>query len=108
MEAPRLGVYLKLLLPAYTRTTATPDVSHTFDLHHHIFNQLSEARNRTQNLMLPSQISETNFFFQFLGAYLCHTEDPRLWVELNLQLLTYTTATAMPDPRRICDLHRSS
>ena len=32
----------------------------------------------------------------------------RLGVKLELQLLAYTTATAMPDPRRIYDLHHSS
>ena len=34
-------------------------------------------------------------------------EVPRLGVELELQLLTYTTATAMQDPSRVCNLHRS-
>ena len=31
-------------------------------------------------------------------------EVPRLGVELELQLLAYTTVTAMPDPSHICDL----
>ena len=31
-----------------------------------------------------------------------------LGVELELQLLTYATAIAMPDPSHICDLHHSS
>ena len=35
-------------------------------------------------------------------------EVPRLGVELELQLLPYTTATATPDLSRICDLHCSS
>ena len=35
-------------------------------------------------------------------------EDPRLGVESELQLLAYTTATAMPDPSRVCNLHHSS
>ena len=35
-------------------------------------------------------------------------EVPRLGVELELQLLVYTTATAMQDPHRVCDLHHSS
>ena len=35
-------------------------------------------------------------------------EVPGLGVELELQLLTYDTATATPDPRRLCDLHRGS
>ena len=32
----------------------------------------------------------------------------RLRVELELQLLAYTTATAMPDPSLVYDLHHSS
>ena len=35
-------------------------------------------------------------------------EVPRLGVELKLQLPAYTTATAMPDPSRVCNLHHSS
>ena len=37
-----------------------------------------------------------------------HIEVPRLGVESELQLLAYTTAAAMRDPSRICDLHHSS
>ena len=37
-----------------------------------------------------------------------HMEVPRLGVESKLQLLAYTTATAMPDLSLICDLHHSS
>ena len=48
------------------------------------------------------------FFLVFLGPYLWHMEFPRLGVEPELQLSAYTTATAMWDPSRICDLHRSS
>ena len=35
-------------------------------------------------------------------------EVPRLGVESELQLLAYTTVTAMPDPSYACDLHHSS
>ena len=35
-------------------------------------------------------------------------EVPRPGVELELQLLAYATATAMPDLRSVCDLHHSS
>ena len=35
-------------------------------------------------------------------------EVPRLGVELELQLLAYTTATAMWDLSHVCDLHHSS
>ena len=37
-----------------------------------------------------------------------HVDVPRLKVGLELQLPTYTTATAIPDPICICDLHHSS
>ena len=35
-------------------------------------------------------------------------EIPRLGVELELQLLAYTTVRATPDPSHICDLYHSS
>ena len=35
-------------------------------------------------------------------------EVPRLGVELELQLLAYTIATATQDPSHICDLHHCS
>ena len=50
----------------------------------------------------------TLFIFFFLGPHLWHMEVPRLGVELELQLLADTRATAMKDPSRICDLHHSS
>ena len=61
MEVPRVGVQSELLLPAYARATATPDLSLVCDLHHsswqyRILNWLSEARDRTRNLMVPSWI----------------------------------------------------
>ena len=46
--------------------------------------------------------------FVFLELHLLHVEVPRLGVELELQLLVYTTAIATPDPNHICDLHNSS
>ena len=42
-----------------------------------------------------------SFLFYFLGLTLQHVEVPRLGVELELQLLAYTTATAMWDPSPI-------
>ena len=63
MEVPRLGVELELQLPAYATAiaTETQDLSPVCDLHHSsqqrwILNPLSEARDRTHNLMVPSQI----------------------------------------------------
>ena len=60
-EVPRLGVELELQLPAYTTATATRDLSHVCDLHHssqqrRILNPLSEARDRTRNLMDTSWV----------------------------------------------------
>ena len=49
----------------------------------------------------------TSFFF-FLGPHPQHMEFPRLGVKLELQLLAYSTATAMQDPSRVCDLHHHS
>ena len=61
MEVPRLGVELELLRLAYSRATATWDLSRICNLHHsswqrRIFNPLSKARDRTLNLMVPSRI----------------------------------------------------
>lgn len=39
--------------------------------------------------------------FCILGLHLWHIEAPRLGVELELQRLAYTTATAMQDPNHI-------
>ena len=44
------------------------------------------------------------FFLFFLGPNMQYMEVPRLGIELELQLLAYTTATAMPDMNHICDL----
>ena len=44
----------------------------------------------------------------FLGPYLQHMEVPRIGVELEVQLLAYTKATAAQDPSSVCDLHHSS
>ena len=47
------------------------------------------------------------FFFFFLGLYLQHMEVPRLGVQLELQLLAYTTTTATPDPSHVYNLQHS-
>ena len=52
--------------------------------------------------------------YWFLCVYVClglhpwHMEVPRLGAESKLQLLTYTTAIATPDPSWVCKLHHSS
>ena len=43
------------------------------------------------------------FVFCFLGLHLQHVEVLRPGDELELQLLAYTTATAMQDLRHVCD-----
>ena len=48
------------------------------------------------------------FLIFFLGPHLRHMEVPRLGVDSELQLPTYTTATATSDPGRDCNLHHSS
>ena len=44
----------------------------------------------------------------FLGLHPWHMDIPRIGMELELHLTTYTTAPAMPDPTCVCDLHHSS
>ena len=46
------------------------------------------------------------FFFGFLGPHARHMEVPRLGVESELP--AYPTATAVPDPSHICNLHHNS
>ena len=47
-------------------------------------------------------------FFGRAGAHLLHMDVPRLGVELKVQLLAYTIATAMPDLSHVRDLYHSS
>ena len=61
MEGPRLWVKSELQLLATATATATPDLSHVWDLHHcswqhWILNPLSKAREKTCNFMVPSPI----------------------------------------------------
>ena len=60
MYVPRLGGQLELQPPAYT-AIAVPDLSHACNPHHSSWQHqipypLSEARDQTRNLMVPSQI----------------------------------------------------
>ena len=48
------------------------------------------------------------FVWSFLELYPQYIEVPRLGVKSELQLLANATATAMPGPRHVCDLHHSS
>ena len=47
-------------------------------------------------------------YFCFSGPHPRHMEVARLGVESELYLPAYTTATAMPDPNRVCDPNHSS
>ena len=55
MEVPRLGVKSELYLLAYNTATATSAPSHVCD-GSAILIPLSEGRDRTHSLMIPSQI----------------------------------------------------
>ena len=44
-------------------------------------------------------------FVCFLGLHPQHMEVPRLGVELEIQPLAYTTATATGDLSRVCNLY---
>ena len=61
MDVPRLGVQLELQLLATVTATATSDPGRLCNLHQsllqcQILNPLREARDKTHNLMVPSQI----------------------------------------------------
>ena len=47
-------------------------------------------------------------FFCFFRVVPAAYESPRVGVESEVQLLTYTTATAILGPSRVCSLHHSS
>ena len=48
------------------------------------------------------------YLLTILGPLPWHVEVPRLGVELELQLLAYTTIIVTPDPSHVFDLHHSS
>ena len=83
-----------------------------------ILNSLHSARDQTHTsaatgatavrfLTQGATVRTPNYIFFSLGPYSLHMEDPRLEVKLELQLLAYTTATAMWGLIRVCDLHHS-
>ena len=59
-EVPKLGVELEIQVPAYSRATATQDLSRVCDLHHSSWQcwilPMSEARDWTRILMDPSWV----------------------------------------------------
>ena len=61
IEVPRIGVELKLQLPAYIIATELPDLSHVRNLHHRpqqrwILNPLGKARDWNHILMESSWV----------------------------------------------------
>ena len=48
-----------------------------------------------------------SFFPFFLKPHLWHIEVPRLGIRLELQLPTYATTMATPDPSHLCNLHHN-
>ena len=79
MEFPMRGVQSELQLPAFTTATATQDLSRICDLHHsswqrQILNPLSQARDRTCNLMVPRWI---HFCCATMGT-------PEIFIKSNL------------------------
>ena len=84
---------------------------------------ISKVKNKRKPIFLPelpeeSSLANTFFFlfffffcllsFVFLGLGPWHMKVPRVGVELELQTLAYTTATAAPDLSCLCNLHHSS
>ena len=67
---------------------------------------LCRRSTRPQDLWAP--VTYNPFLFFFSQLHLQHMEVPRLGAELELQLLAYTTVSAMWELGCICDLHRSS
>ena len=57
-------------------------------------------------LLFP--FSVLSCFVLFLGLHPWHMQIPRLGVELELQMLAYTTATATRVPSHVCNLHHRS
>ena len=72
---PRWGIYSELLLLAYT--TATPDPSRVWGLHHssrqhQILNPLSEARDRTETSWFPVGFVSTAPRWELLENFKLH------------------------------------
>ena len=80
-------LFLKLPSPLCVPKSYTP------------FTSLILIRNTFFQVTISNIFSLFFFFLAFLlgGAYSQHMEVPRLGVESELQLMAYTTATAMPD-----------
>ena len=74
----------------------------------HFWHHLEMGRNAESQVLsqinwIQSSILFYFIYFVFLGLHLRYMEVPRLGVELG-----YTSASAMPDPSCVCNLHHSS
>ena len=58
-------------------------------------------------MLVILRVATQQYFFVSLGMHPQHMEAPRPGVESELQLLAYTTATAMRDLSLIFNLHHS-
>ena len=67
----------------------------------------SELEMAKMRSWLLSYLFFITIFFFFRAVPIAY-EIPRLGVESELQLPTYATATATPDPSHVCDRHHSS
>ena len=77
----------------------------SFLAHEAVFPSLVIMFNRFKSGITGAEGGYGIFFFFFC---LLSLDIPRLRVGLELQLPTYTTATATQDLTHVCDLHRSS
>ena len=128
MEVPRLGAESELQPLPYATATATGESSFVWGLCHGsqqqwILNPLKEVRDWTCILMDTSQIHLhwattgipkfsvylfTYLFLLFRAACAAHGgSHARGWIG-TAATVAYTTATTMPDPSHICNLHHSS
>ena len=97
MEVPRLGVESELQLLAYTTAISRQDLSCVCTLHRssrqcQILNLLSEARDRTHNLMVPSWI---RFCCAMMGTPCSHILNPLRHCG-NFSCLCYFLVAPMP------------
>ena len=112
LEVPRLGIQSELLLPAYARVVSTPDLSHDCNLYHssrqrQILNPLSEGKDRTRNLMVPSQIrfrctmTGTPQYNIVNSSYHAVTRSPEFLL-INKSLYPLTNSSSFPPLSRPC------
>ena len=68
----------------------------------------SSLLNSNNSVRSADYYSPFFFFLSLLGLHLWPMDVPRLGVYLELYLLAYTTATALPGLSHFFDLHHSS